>query len=185
VCGFDGICGNGCDRKDLDCPISGFLGDSCDDREDCESLVCLESPEDARVKYCSTPCDPNNPDDFWSCRPPLSNCVSAGDGTYYCRHSGITPGVQGYECSDHDECRSSICYPPSDGICAEQCGDGLPACAEGYSCENIGDGVDACIVPENGGCCRTSAGPSKRSTAGTFLLIGLIALLLAPRRRRR
>jgi len=185
VCGYDGVCATGCERKDLDCPVSGFQGDPCNDREDCESLICLESPEDPRVKYCSAECDPDNLGDFWSCQPPLSKCVDAGDGKNYCRFSGITPGVQGYECTEHSDCRSSICYPPNEGICAEQCGDGLPACAEPYSCESIGEGVDACILPEGGGCCQTSGARSGRTAAGMLLLAALVALLLVARRRGR
>jgi hypothetical protein len=111
--------------------------------------------------------------------------VDAGDGHHYCRYSGITPGVQGYECTEHSECRSSICYPPGEGICAEQCGDGLPACGEPYSCENIGEGVDACIIAEGDGCCRTSGARNGRTTAGTLILAGLVALLLTATRRRR
>ena len=73
------------------------------------------------------------------------------------------------------------------GICAEQCGGGLPECAGGFSCENIGEGVDACIIPEDGGgCCQTSSGQSDgRTTAGTLLLSAFVGLLLLARRRRR
>jgi V8-like Glu-specific endopeptidase len=59
-CGMQGVCATGCSDRDLDCPIGGFAGDPCNNREDCESLFCIEAPEDARVKFCSTPCDESN-----------------------------------------------------------------------------------------------------------------------------
>lgn len=188
ICGFDGYCGTGCEKKDLDCPVSGFQGDPCNNREDCETLLCLESPEDPRVKYCSTECDPDNTASSWSCRTPLSECVPDGDGTSYCRFSGITPGVQGSECTAGDECRSSICYPSGDvSICAETCGGGEPECPEPYSCEDVG-AASLCILPtDGGGCCQTSGAESGRTTAGTLLLAGLTFVLFAGgwRRRRR
>ncbi len=188
ICGFDGFCGTGCEKKDLDCPLGAAQGETCSNREDCETLLCLESPEDPRVKYCSTECDPDNLDNFWSCQTPLSECLPEGDGTSYCRFAGLTPGVQGSECTEGADCRSSICYPSDGGsICAEPCGGGEPECPAPYSCEDVG-GASLCILPsDGGGCCQASGAESGRTTAGTLLLAGLTFLLFAGgwRRRRR
>jgi len=185
-CGFEGTCATDCEKKDLDCPISGFLGDPCETREDCESLLCIEAPEDPRVKYCSTECDPENPEDFWGCHPPLSVCLPEGDGRNLCRFSDFTPGVQGAACTEQDECRSGYCFPPGDGICAEQCGGEFPGCDDPYICENIGARIDACVLPdEDEGCCLASAGRGRsRSPLGVLLLAGVVGLLLATRKRR-
>ena len=183
-CGLEGTCMTGCEEKDLDCPISGFLGDPCESREDCESLFCREAPEDPRVKYCSTECDPDHPEDFWGCKPPLSSCAQEPGGEYLCRYSGLTPGVQGALCTNSDECRSGHCFPPGDGICAEECGEAQPECDELYVCENIGAGINACILPEEEGCCRASPSRPEGRLPAHLALVGLLVLLLVARKRR-
>ena len=61
----------------------------------------------------------------------------------------------------------------------EQCGDGQPACAEGWECTGAGDGVSVCSAPDEGGC---SAGGDRG--APRVVLLAALAGLLAVRRRR-
>ncbi len=181
VCGYDGVCAGGCVKKDLDCPVGLYHGESCGDREACEDLLCLESVEDSRVKYCSAECDPARPEDNFGCQPPLTACEDNGEGVYQCRFSGITPSVQGATCAENSECRSGVCHP-DDAICVEQCGDGLPDCADPYVCDAVG-GVDACILPKEKGCSVTPAG--RRSGSVAWLLAIFAALLVAVGKKRR
>ncbi len=184
-CGFEGTCATGCEKMDLDCPIAGFDGDPCETREDCESLLCIESSEDPRVKYCSQECDPEKPEEIYGCLPPLTSCSTEPDGTHLCRFAGTTPGVQGAECTEAEDCRSGNCFPPGDGICAEPCGGDFGECDEAYACEDIGGGVNACVLPEDEGCCQASPGrPRPTSPAGGLLLIGLLAGLFLARKQR-
>ncbi len=171
ICMFDGICGTGCAVRDLDCPVGGSAGDECAGDEACESLRCIEAPEDPRVKYCSSSCQNGTAS---SCEAPLTACEAE-----LCRFAGITPRVQGAECQAGTECRSGVC-DPDDGICIEQCGDALPACAEGFVCSDFA-GVSACRLPEGGGGGICAAGGGG-GPAPLFLV--LLATLLANKRRR-
>jgi V8-like Glu-specific endopeptidase len=169
-CGLDGVCGQGCARLDLDCPVTGMAGDLCDDSDGCESRLCVEAPEDARVGYCSQPCD-------GGCPNPINRC---DDGV--CRYQGVTPSVQGAPCTAGDDCRSGLC-DPGPGICVEPCASGAD-CAEGLSCRDV-EGVSACTVPRSGGC---HLGPAAARNGGGALAAGLgllLVLFAAVRRRRR
>ena len=180
TCGFDGVCGTQCVKPDLDCPLGGFAGGDCNNDFDCESRTCVESIEDSRVKYCSGLCDPDIPGGE-QCDAPLSVCSNEAATDFVCRYRDITPGVQGSTCADGSDCRSGAC-DDNHGICVEQCGDGLPACGEGYACVDFGGGTSACTFPEDGGCgCR--AGQRTSSGGPLGLLLGA-ALLLVKRRRR-
>lgn len=173
-CGFDGVCAADCPRVDLDCPVGGFAGDRCETADDCESRTCVVAPDDARISYCSSACEPAGAARD-ECEAPLSVCADAGAGGHFCYFDGPSPGAQGASCDASDDCRSGVC----DGdyaICVEPCGDGLPACGPDYACESIG-GVKVCTLPRAGGC---AAGG--RGGAGGALLLAL-ALLAASSRR--
>lgn len=176
-CGVDGQCSPGCDRKDLDCPASGLLGELCNDREGCESLTCVESDDDPRVKYCSMPCDPN---DSTSCPAPITACETRAEGSV-CTYPGITPSAQGSPCVTGTDCRSGVC-DDKHLICIEQCGDGFAACAEPYSCVSIGGGAKACTFPRDDGGC--SAGSQRPLGSGLALVLLVGAALLLARKRR-
>jgi V8-like Glu-specific endopeptidase len=171
-CGVDNFCSQGCDVKDLDCPLGEPLGGECDDREDCESLLCVAGLDDPRIQYCSTACDEG------TCPNPLGLCQ---DGT--CYYEGESPGAQGSACGNGGDCRSGIC-DEDDDICVEPCGDGEPACFEGFECRGYGN-LEVCRLPGGGGGCLTVAG--QRRGAGGGLLVLLAAILVVwrlPRRRR-
>lgn len=174
-CGVDGICSTGCAKKDLDCPLGADVGEVCDDREDCESLLCVPGLDDPRVHYCSADCT-----DTGTCPVPLTLCqpYEGGDACFY---EGISPSAQGSACQNGGECRSGIC-DPDDLICVEQCGDGQPECADGYECSALGD-LQLCRLPADGGCRLDRAG---RGGGAGWLLLGLLAFLVArlPKRRR-
>ena len=182
-CGLDGFCLADCPRLDLDCPVVGRAGEFCSEGDDCESRVCVPAPEDERVLYCSTRCDPAlGP--TGGCEAPFGICLEGPDGEHHCAYSGTTPGIQGAPCSLDDDCRSGVCHPldDRDRICIEQCGDGLPECREPYECRSLSGGVSACLPSEEGGCGCSAPGPSG-GTAGAVLLLGW--LLNLGRRRRR
>ncbi len=184
TCGFDGRCDTGCDKKDLDCPIGVFAGGLCDDREDCESLLCIDAPDDARIHYCSLECDPDRPEQNYGCDPPLNACRDDGTGSYVCQYPGITPSAQGSACDESADCRSGIC-DHEDGICVEECGDGLPECPEEYTCDAVSPEVDACRLPREGGGCRT--GPTGGRGGGRIpwggALLALVLVLAGKKRR--
>jgi V8-like Glu-specific endopeptidase len=178
TCAFDGICGTGCAVKDLDCPVGGFPGDLCTDDEGCETLRCEAAPDDARVSYCTNVCDPA---DASTCEAPVGSCEASGS-EYLCRYPGPTVSTQGAECTDGADCRSGVC-DPADRICIEQCGDGFPVCAEGFTCREVSSGADACRIPESdGGICN--AGRNSAGAAGSALLLLLIGLLVGRLRKR-
>lgn len=174
-CGFQGVCATGCADKDLDCPIGGFDGASCNDREDCESLFCIEAPEDPRVKFCSEPCDEQNGS---YCTGVLNECTAAAGptGENACTFAGYTPGVQGAQCLTGSECRSTVCDPDAH-ICIEQCASDADCPAE-FTCRSIGS-QSACRYPAEGGCQA-----SDRSSTLLVILALLAAVTLARRRAR-
>ncbi len=173
-CGLDGWCQSGCDDRDLDCAFGGLPGDICADNEDCESLLCVVAADDARVSYCSMPCDADADAADSGCDPTLRLCARAAgpSGEDVCHYEGITPTTQGAPCLEDEGCRSTLC-DPEDHICVEQCGADLPECSVEYSCRALTDQEDACRLPEaGGGCCRTTPRGDQR---GSWLL-GLLVL---------
>ena len=180
-CGFEGSCATGCSSKDLDCPLGLPHGQWCEDREDCEGLLCIAAPDDSRVKYCSAECDPERPEDNYGCSPPLTRCEANGEGVYECHFSGITPSVQGASCSDDSECRSGVCHP-DDQFCVEECGAGLAECADPFVCDAVGS-VDACVLPKEKGCSATHAG--RGAGSGAWLWAIFVVLLVGVGKKRR
>lgn len=176
VCGFNGTCGEDCPQQDRDCPIAGFSGDSCEDDDDCESRLCIESPEDPRVKYCSDPCDASVEASF-ECENPLTRCADVQDGEGVCRFGGTTPGVLGADCNTGSQCRSGLC-DIENNLCAEPCSSDTE-CGEGFACESVASGK-VCRLPSPGGCSVTGRGPA--GFAGLAMLVA--AVVLARRRRR-
>lgn len=172
-CGVQGMCAVGCDDKDLDCPVSGFAGESCAGREDCESLLCIEAPEDPRVSFCSTVCDEES---GIFCLGLLGECtVGAGPGGQdACTFAGVTPGVQGAACSTNTQCRSQVC-DSNGSICVEPCTDNAE-CPSGFECRDLG-GAPHCRYPTESGC---QLGGSTPIATGLLLVL---ALALATRRR--
>lgn len=141
VCGFDGVCGQGCAAPDLDCPPGLALGVDCESDTDCESRRCLTAPDFPDVRYCSEECDPADE----QCGAPLGTCAER-DGAFLCEFAGQTPGTQGAPCEEGSDCRSSAC-DQDDDICVEACEAG-DACPDGYDCR---DGF--CRLPAAGGGC--------------------------------
>ncbi|RMH45307.1 MAG: hypothetical protein D6689_00180 [Deltaproteobacteria bacterium] len=177
-CGFDGVCASDCPRPDLDCPVGGFAGDPCSDDFDCEDRLCAPAIDDPRIRFCSAPCDPSRPIEE-VCPPPLTLCSDEGTpGDFTCRYGAPTPGALGADCADGSDCRSGACDGEV-GICVEPCGDGAPACPDGYECRTFGD-VSACTLPRDGGGCGCRAA----SPVDGGLWAIAVAYALARRRRR-
>jgi len=180
VCGFDGVCGADCPAGDRDCPIVGFSGDTCEVDTDCESRLCVESPEDPRVKYCSDPCDEQIEAAF-ECENPLTVCADVQAGQGVCRFGGTTPGVLGADCNTGDQCRSGLC-DVDNNLCVEPCASDAE-CGEGFECRGMnGASGNVCRLPETGGC--SAAGAPGGGPAGIAFLL-LAARVVSARRRRR
>ena len=179
-CGFDGVCAADCPKPDRDCPTVGRATDFCDTDMDCEGRLCIPAFEDERIHYCSTACDPDAPSSDTGCFPPLGRCDRQDDGTGVCRFNGATPSAQGAGCNTPDDCRSGVC-DVDEGICVEQCGEGLPDCIDGFQCRTYDSG-QFCSIPQTntGGCgCQSS------HSSAPFSAIGFLFGLLALRRRTR
>ncbi len=171
-CGMEGVCAEGCAAPDRDCPLAGLASDACTEATDCETRICADAPEDARIQYCSMSCDPSALPKESGCFAPLTQCVDQGDGTGLCEFPGITPGAQGSACEGGGDCRSGMC-DSGEGICVEACGGDLPVCAPDYECRDRGD-LQVCTVPAEGGC-QVGSGRGSQTSA-LFLLMALFAL---------
>ncbi len=171
ACGLDGVCTQGCPKKDLDCDRAGFAGELCDNNEECESLLCIPSRDDDRVKFCSQTCDPDIADPGSDCEGPLTVCQK-GDDQSVCQFSlaQLAPSVQGAECTEPENCRSKIC-DTKDSICVEPCNGPDAVCPEGFVCRQGEIDTYACRLPDTGGC----SVDRKKDRDGA----GLVAVLLA------
>ncbi len=171
ICGMDGVCGTDCVAVDRDCPLGGLPSESCGDATDCETRLCVGAPEDSRILYCSSVCDPTKVGTDSGCIAPLTVCEEQADGTGVCGFAGITPRAQGASCAGGGDCRSGLC-DSEDGICVEPCGDGLPECSEDFACISAGD-TKVCGIPSDDGffSCSTSSG-STGALSGLLLLLG-------------
>jgi hypothetical protein len=76
-CGVDRVCSSGCQELDLDCPVTGFLTDSCDSADDCESRRCIDDPYGVAGRYCTNSCD-----DYPGCT--FNTVCQEQDGTQLC-----------------------------------------------------------------------------------------------------
>jgi V8-like Glu-specific endopeptidase len=187
-CGLDTFCAPGCPDIDLDCPVRGLLGALCDTDSDCEHRLCVAALDDPRVGYCSQPCDPSLPEGE-TCPAPVTVCAAAPGGDPVCRYPAPTPSTQGAPCEFSSDCRSGAC-DPCFAICIEQCGDGLPACAEGFVCKTFPGGAQGCTLPESG-CAigRPGSGPKSAASRGAgpaaaLIVLGVFSLAARARRRR-
>jgi V8-like Glu-specific endopeptidase len=178
ICGFDGFCGTGCPRVDLDCPKGGLSGDSCENDDGCESRVCAKAPEDSRVEFCSEACDPASTAPNFGCVAPLSLCADDGSGRNVCLYDGITPSTQGAPCQQNGDCRSEICDADA-SICVEPCGDG---CSDEYTCLSV-QGVDSCTI-DQGDCALAGARQPGRGLLWVGVLLATAAFALRRRRSR-
>jgi hypothetical protein len=182
ACGFDGVCGADCQQPDLDCPLGKLTGEICQKATDCEFRTCASAREDSRVRFCSRPCDPALPL-TGQCEPPLSACDALPEGGGQCSYAGITPGVQGAPCTSAVDCRGGVCDPDYQ-MCVEPCGNGFPACADGYECIALGP-ASACALPREGGCGCALPGPTRFGTGWPgLILVALVAVRLRRRGRR-
>ena len=94
------------------------------------------------------------------------------------------PGGLGSTCAANEDCASRQCG--SDGTasyCAEKCDLGAGGCPDDFGCRKAGDhGVCWPGYDDSGGGCRTAAGGGQLAPT---IALGLVAVLLARRRRRR
>jgi hypothetical protein len=102
-----------------------------------------------------------------------------------CVLGGGSAGGLGTNCTGNQDCSSGQCAGDGAGAqyCVESCDPALDACPSGFDC--LGEGVNGVCWPgvEEGICSVGSNG--RRNTAPTFLLLGLAALWITTRRRRR
>ena len=151
-----------------------------------QGITCTPALDDPEMAYCSPACAPPAS----ACPVGLAKiqmeCQARGD-EYVCVYPGKSPGSLGWEC---DADTADICVgacvgldePGDIGSCAPPCSDSQ-ACPVGYDCEPRRDqsGADylrTCVPQaEDGGCCATGSGSAH--------IIGLLALALFARRRRK
>ncbi|MBT8491783.1 MAG: trypsin-like serine protease [Deltaproteobacteria bacterium] len=181
VCGLEGVCGQDCPSRDLDCPHKGVPGDVCDSDDDCELGMCVPSEDNENLRICSEPCDPTGDgSECWG-RPSggsLDTCVDR-DGEGVCMFTGIVPGTQGAPCEEPADCISGICDARHE-ICVETCEDG---CADPFSCEKL-SGLEVCTFAE-GGCCSMQPGRRPAVPSGTTAGLTVLVMLFLWWRRRR
>ncbi len=106
--------------------------------------------------------------------------ICAGDGR--CVPAPFTPGGDGSECANNEDCGSGICASSDEGnICTSICTSD-EECAGGFECISAGD-QNVCWPPstDDGGC---SVGGGKNAPIGA-LLLGLAMFLGLGRRRKR
>jgi MYXO-CTERM domain-containing protein len=173
-CLLDGVCATGCSAPDWDCPIGLAVGASCGADEACEFLDCQVAVDDDRIRYCSRPCDPDNPG--LDCLSGM-DCRDQGNGPQ-CLWPAPTPGVLGSACGLPADCRSNLC---EDMICVERC-DEVPdgICPAEFECRDSDLGGQVCgpRLAETGGCgCKTTG------SGGAAPLLIVVALLSLRRRR--
>jgi len=175
LCGLEGVCGQDCATRDLDCPPLAVPGELCADDGDCELGMCVQAEDNPTVFFCSEPCDVAVAGA--DCSRDLDLCVDR-DGQGTCVYSGITPTTQGAPCEAGEDCRSGIC-DGNHGICVERC-DGT--CPAPFSCENFGD-VRVCTY-EHGGCCSLAPGRKGPGPGpGALLILAAFGLFLWQTRR--
>jgi len=105
-------------------------------------------------------------------------CVMGG-----CVAGPGAPGGLGNFCQANTECLSNHCVEDSagDSFCVEDCDLTAGSCPSGFLCVQATDASGVCWPSEDTGCCDTSG-----SSSGPALLgLGVLALVLRPRRRRR
>lgn len=135
--------------------------------------------------FCEESCGTANVD------PDCSDCTvdeDCDDGNYcddgFCTPYPLTPGGLGSECVNGDECASGLCADGPDGRkCSDLCDMSGAECPEGFDCLPAGD-TGACWPAEGEGTGGCNAGNGGGTPLVAFVL-GLLGLLVVPRRRRR
>ncbi|MFT3700592.1 MAG: trypsin-like serine protease [Kofleriaceae bacterium] len=156
-CSFDGTCAPDCPQVDLDCPVTGLAGATCETIYDCESRICDGND---LGHFCSELCETDA-----DCDRPLDTCRAN-----HCAYADGTPGIAGASCHADTDCRSMLCDRDA-GTCTVPCGvdDSCPA---GFTCQPVAD-TRACTT--NSGCATT------RGSASWIFVI--VALAIGRRRR--
>ncbi|HEU0032340.1 MAG TPA: Ig-like domain-containing protein [Kofleriaceae bacterium] len=105
-------------------------------------------------------------------------CVNGG-----CVAGPDTPGGLGDTCQGATECLSNQCVADTEGnkFCVESCDLSPGSCPTDFICLQSGAASGVCWPSEDTGCCDSSGS----GTGPALLGLGVLALVLAPRRRRR
>jgi V8-like Glu-specific endopeptidase len=177
-CGPDGTCAAMCPQPDWDCPLGNAFGVACSTIYDCESRICVNAPDDARVSYCSQACDPANN----TCGNGI-DCVMQ-NGANVCVYQAPSPTAQGHVCADNTQCRSNLCDVGLK-ICVEQCDPSASdPCPAGYVCTPSTEAPNVCLPPRaKGGVCDVAIGG--RPSGVALVIISMLTLLAFARRRAR
>lgn len=141
-----------CDGGDNDCDelvdeTCTPLGEACEADDECIGRTCRPT---SAGKICTSPCDPLRPE--FGCEPGFFCTFSEGcDGLCVPREAeGTLPA--GAACTSHDECVTSFCADPGDGMarCLTACRADDGMCLAGEVCAassgECGGCVDAAIV---------------------------------------
>jgi hypothetical protein len=135
------------------------------------------TPSKASIKVTlGTPCEESSDCESGS----TDVCV---DGR--CVPGGGVQGGLGTTCMGNSDCFSDQCGSDAEGnmFCVEQCDPAIDGCPSGFTCLDAGGGSGICWPGGDEGICNVN-GKNNGRVAPTFLLLGLIALLITRRRRR-
>ncbi len=170
-CGPDGTCTAGCALPDVDCQDRN-LGDLCRADSQCTTDNCVVWREESKTSFCTESCDPSN-----STCPSGMSCQNINPKGNICYFDKDPAGVLGSSCEVNYDCGSSLC---ENGSCVYACdlSKGLP-CPDEFECSDEGAGYVCHKLPSDSGGCSIS----NRSSAASYLVLGLFVLLLRRRRR--
>ena len=113
---------------------TGCFGESCENADDCQSLICTAHLGE---KVCSKTCDADCPDG-WDCV-----LVGGADATSVCvsRFSHLClPCTTSADCAGDGAQHACVTYEGEGSFCGATCGDAQP-CPDGFTCQQA-DTVD-------------------------------------------
>ncbi|MCB9738464.1 MAG: hypothetical protein H6747_04285 [Deltaproteobacteria bacterium] len=141
-------------------PSEGGIDWPCTAATDCESGICLATPNGKR---CSILCGDGDCPDGWACQ----GQTGGGDATYFCVASA---GLLCRPCDDDASCQAGghgsarcVRYGDAGGFCGVACSSDA-GCPSGHACRNVTTAAGAktkqCVVPgataESFGACGCS-----------------------------
>jgi len=147
-------------------------GARCWHDDNCAEGACVTADDDARLRYCSSPCA-----DDADC-PAEMRC---DDG---CRYDAPSPGTLGTSCTEAFDCVTEACTVTAGGAraCTQVCVAGIPGtCPSGFACVPDPAGDDRCLPDTDAPGCGCA---SSRDPASALVLLAVLSVAGRSRRRR-
>lgn len=133
-CGQDGVCSDGCESPDPDCPTRE-LGESCLVDSECATGLCIRWDRTGLFRFCSLSCA-----SVGDCAPGMS-CAEVATFGEVCTYDDEPPaGRPGDRCTEAADCGSYDC---DDGVCVFRCQPG-GFCPHGLECSDFAGTASAC-----------------------------------------